>query len=172
MPVTLYRPRRPRASPLWQCLSAHRNTFHEQYGARFEKRDSRLRPKVTRTLDAFEACGDLSRGFARLHCDHCGCDYLIAFSCKQRCFCPSCHQKKVQQFGEFIRHQGAQKVPLRQIVVTLPKRLRKAFQFDHQLLSSLCQAAWLSLRDVISIRLGTRAGQPGVGIAIETSVTI
>jgi len=168
VPVTLYRPRRPRASPLWQCLSAHRNTFHDQYGARFEKREGRLRSEVGRTLDAFEACGDLSRGFARLHCDHCGHDYLIAFSCKQRYFCPSCHQKKVQQFGEFIRHQVAQKVPHRQIVVTLPKRLRKAFQYDRHLFTSFCQAAWLSLRDVIRIRLGTPAGQPGVVIAIQT----
>ena len=168
MPVALYRSRRPRASPLWQCLSAHRKTFHEQYGARFEKREGRIRLEVARTLDAFEACGDLSRGFARLHCDHCGRDYLIAFSCKQRYFCPSCHQKKVQQFGEFIRHQVAQKVPHRQIVVTIPKRLRKAFQFDRQLLTSLCQVAWLSLRDVIRIRLGTPAGQPGVVIAIQT----
>lgn len=168
MPVTLYRPRRPRASPLWQCLSAHRKTFHEQYGARFEKREGRLRPEIAQTLDAFEACGDLSRGFARLHCDHCGRDYLIAFSCLRRYFCPSCHQKKVQQFGEFIRHQVAQKVPHRQIVVTLPKRLRKAFQFDRQLFTSLSQAAWLSLRDVIRIRLGTPAGQPGVVIAIQT----
>ncbi len=168
MPVTLYRPRRPRASPRLQCLSAHRKTFHEQYGARFEKREGRLRPEVARTLDAFEACGDLSRGFARRHCEHCGRDYLIAFSCKQRYFCPSCHQKKVQQFGEFIRHEVAQKVPHRQIVVTIPKRLRKAFQFDRQLFTSLCQAAWLSLRDVIRIRLGTPAGQPGVVIAIQT----
>ena len=138
MPVTLYHPYRPRAVPLWQCLSAHRETFNEQYGARFEKREDRLGLEVAQTLDAFEACGDLSRGFARLHCGH---DYLIAFSCKQRYSCPSCHQKKVQQFGEFIRHQVIQKVPHRQIVVTLPNGLRKAFQFDRKLFTSLCQAA-------------------------------
>ncbi|MGK0240065.1 MAG: hypothetical protein ACI92G_003549 [Candidatus Pelagisphaera sp.] len=59
-------------------------------------------------------------------------------------------------------------MPYRQIVVTIPKRLRKAFQFDRQLLTSLCQTAWLSLRDVIRIRLGTPVGQPGVVIAIQT----
>lgn len=76
MPVSLYRPRRARASPLWQCLSEHREAFVGQYGARFERKDGWLRPEVRQTLDAFEACGDLSRGFARLHCDHCGRDYL------------------------------------------------------------------------------------------------
>jgi hypothetical protein len=124
MPVALYRPRRPRASPLRQCLSEHREEFEQQNGARFLKRDGYLRPEVSQTLDAFKACGDLSRGFARLHCDHCGQDYLIAFSCKQRYFCPSCHQKKVQQFREFVRHEFVRKVPHRQIVVTIPKRTK------------------------------------------------
>jgi hypothetical protein len=146
----------------------HREAFERHYEARFQKRDGFLRPEVSQTLDAFEACGDLSRGFARLHCDHCGHDYLIAFSCKQRYFCPSCHQKKVQQFGEFVRHQVVRKVPHRQIVVTIPKRLRKAFQYNRDLLTDFCQAAWLSLRDVIRTRLGTPNGQPGVIIAIQT----
>ena len=123
---------------------------------------------MAQTLDAFAVCGDLSRGLARLHCDHRGHDYLVAFSCKQRYFCPSCHQKKVQQFGEFVRHEAVQKVPHRQIVLTIPNRRRKAFQFDRQLLSDLCQAAWLSLRDVIRTRLGTPTGPPGVIIAIQT----
>ena len=39
-------------------------------------------------------CGDLERGFARIRCDRCQKDHLLAFSCKGRWFCPSCHQKK------------------------------------------------------------------------------
>ena len=113
-------------------------------------------------------CGDLSKGFARLHCDHCGHDYLVAFSCKERYFCPSCHQKKVQQFGEFIRHEVARVVPHRQLVLTLPKRLRRAFQFDRRLLDGLCLDAWLSIRDCMRLRLGCPDGQPGVVIAIQT----
>lgn len=42
---------------------------------------------------------DLERGFARVRCDHCKHEYLPAFSCKGRWFCPSCQQKKVQLFG-------------------------------------------------------------------------
>ena len=29
-------------------------------------------------------------------------EYLLAFSCKGRWFCPSCHQKKVQLFGALL----------------------------------------------------------------------
>jgi hypothetical protein len=74
----------------------------------------------------------------------------------------------VQQFGEFIRHEVARVVPHRQIVLTLPKRLRRAFQFDRGLLDSLCLDAWLSIRDCMRLRLGCPGGQPGVVIAIHT----
>lgn len=29
-------------------------------------------------------------------------EYLLAFSCKRRHFCPSCHQKRVVEFGEWL----------------------------------------------------------------------
>jgi len=29
-------------------------------------------------------------------------EYLLAFSCKRRHFCPSCHQKRVVEFGEWV----------------------------------------------------------------------
>nr|MBC8362431.1 transposase zinc-binding domain-containing protein [Candidatus Desulfatibia profunda] len=40
-------------------------------------------------------CGILHNGFARVRCEDCGHEYLLAFSCKRRHFCPSCHQKRV-----------------------------------------------------------------------------
>lgn len=51
-------------------------------------------------LERFLACGDLHHGFARLYCDQCGRDYLLAYSCKTRYFCPSCHQQRILAYGE------------------------------------------------------------------------
>jgi len=34
-------------------------------------------------------CGDLHAGFARIRCDACGTERVLAFSCKERKFCPS-----------------------------------------------------------------------------------
>jgi NAD-dependent SIR2 family protein deacetylase len=45
-------------------------------------------------------CGDLHCGFARVRCDQCGHEYLLAFSCNRRHFCPSCHHKRVVAFSE------------------------------------------------------------------------
>ena len=37
-----------------------------------------------------------------MYCDACGHDYLLAFSCKTRYFCPSCDQKRVLLNGEWV----------------------------------------------------------------------
>ena len=81
----VYRPRKPRASPLYQCAVRH---------ARELRAAGRLRRAVEeKTFGRFLACGDPHHGFARIRCDACGHDYLLAYSCKTRYFCPSCHLK-------------------------------------------------------------------------------
>ena len=46
-------------------------------------------------IERFIACGDPREGFARIYCDACRHEFLLAYSCKTRTFCPSCHQKRV-----------------------------------------------------------------------------
>jgi Transposase zinc-binding domain len=70
-----------------------------------------LKPAVEDVVNKYLDCGDLSKGFARLHCAKCNKDYLLAFSCKGRWFCPSCHEKKVLLFGEFIKESVAYRLP-------------------------------------------------------------
>ncbi len=76
-----------RASPLWQCAQHHGKELRE--AGRFQC------AVEERTIERFLQCGDPHHGFARIYCDACGHDYLLAFSCKTRYFCPSCHQKRV-----------------------------------------------------------------------------
>ncbi len=83
----IYRPRRPRATALWQCVNRHLSEL---------RASGRLRRAVEENvLERFLECGDLHCGFARIRCGGCGHDLLLAFSCKTRYFCPSCHQKRV-----------------------------------------------------------------------------
>jgi hypothetical protein len=42
---------------------------------------------VERELRGVLGCGVLARGFVRVHCNACGLDRLVAFSCKGRGFC-------------------------------------------------------------------------------------
>ncbi len=41
---------------------------------------------VERELRAYLECGVLAHGFLRVHCDGCGHDRLVAFSCKAEAF--------------------------------------------------------------------------------------
>lgn len=44
-------------------------------------------------------CGVLAKGFARAHCDECGHDFLIAFSCKGRGVYPSCNTRRMAEIA-------------------------------------------------------------------------
>ncbi len=50
----------------------------------------------------FLDCGDLRAGFARLKCLDYGGEFLLEFSCKCRHFCPSYHQKRANEFGDWF----------------------------------------------------------------------
>jgi hypothetical protein len=55
-----YRPRQPRASPVWQILHDH------------AAKVPGLSPEAAAAIAAFLDCGDLHAGFTRLHCPDCG----------------------------------------------------------------------------------------------------
>ncbi len=80
-----------------------------------------------RVIERFIECGDPHHGFARIYCDACGHDYLLAYSCKTGYFCPSCHQKRVLLYGDWVEANVLAPVPHRQYVFTVPKLLRPAF---------------------------------------------
>ena len=69
-----------------------------------------FRDVIPEVVGKFLECGDLEKGFARVRCPECR---LVAFSCKARWFCPSCHQKKVLFFGEFLAGDVLAPVPHR-----------------------------------------------------------
>ena len=89
----VYRPRRPKESPLWQCLCAQFDTFLDVYEERYQPRYGFLRPIIPEVVDKFLSCADLKQGFARIRCENCKHEFILPYSCRQRYFCPSCHQK-------------------------------------------------------------------------------
>ena len=50
-------------------------------------------------------CGNPMCGFARIRCPDCGEERLLMFSCKTRGFCPSCHAKRREEWGEWMREE-------------------------------------------------------------------
>ena len=64
----------------------------------------------------------------------------MAYSCKRRCFCPSCHQKRALLFAEHVEEDVLGEVPIRRYFVTIPKMLRLCFKYGRKLLGELCRA--------------------------------
>jgi hypothetical protein len=72
---------------------------------RFERSYGFWRGLVDELVLAFQACGDFEGGFARVYCDQCHSDYLVAYSCSRRVLCPSCAAKRAAIFGALLREE-------------------------------------------------------------------
>ena len=126
----VYRPRKPRATALYQCAARHAPEL--KASGRFERH---IEENV---VARFLACGDPQHGFARIRCAQCRYACILAFSCKARYFCPSCHQKRVLAYGEWVEVNVLAPVPHRQYVFTIPRFLRPMFARRRALLGKLC----------------------------------
>ena len=69
----VYRPRKPRATPLYQCAVRHAPEL--KAGGSFGRRVE------ANVIERFLTCGDPQHGFARLYCDQCRHGCILAFSC-------------------------------------------------------------------------------------------
>ena len=92
-PGTLYRPRRPTRTALYQAVQHHLETFVAR-AAESDPMGYGLPDWVERDFRGYLECGILAHGFARARCEGCGHERLIPFSCKSRGICPSCNARR------------------------------------------------------------------------------
>ncbi|MGB6381267.1 MAG: hypothetical protein WBG51_08845 [Syntrophobacteria bacterium] len=76
-------------------------------------------------------------------------------------FCPSCHQKRLVEFGEWLCKEVTKAVPHRHFVFTITKILRRYFIYDRKLLSDLSRCAWETLKVYLKTCVPVRDGVPG-----------
>ena len=140
MPDTsaVYKRRNPQDSQYYQFIEDNFEEFERIYDDRFPKKYGFLRPYLKQVIYRYLDCGILHNGFARVKCGDCGHEYLLAFSCKRRHFFPSCHQKRVVEFGEWLCLEVLKTVPHRHFVFSIPNPaaagLRRYFLYDRKLL--------------------------------------
>lgn len=168
IPPALYRPRDPRDSDLWRLMDEHFDSFRQVYDECYQAKYGFWRPVVERSVTAFLKCGDLEEGFARVRCPDCKHEMFVAFSCKQRCTCPSCHQKRTLLTAMHVTEEVCCAVAHRQVVLTIPKRLRLHMRFDRKLLGKLSGCAWTCLKAEAVRLLGRHDVVPGMIAAIQT----
>jgi hypothetical protein len=168
LPASVYRPRHPQDSDYYRCVEDCFETFMQVYDDLYSRQYGFWRPYIEKVIYRYLDCGGLHNGFARVKCKDCGHEYLLAFSCKRRHFCPSCHQKRVVEFGERLCMDVLKKVPHRHFVFSIPKILRKYFLYDRKLLADLSRCAWDTLKVFFKDTVHEKETIPGAVIAVQT----
>ena len=72
-----------------------------------------VRQAFRKTLE----CGIFAHGFARAWCADGGHDYFVAFSCKGRSVCPSCHTRRRVEMAAPLTDHVFPRLPVRQWVM-------------------------------------------------------
>lgn len=143
----------------------------EDFLARSSSREQPAPRFVEQELRAFLRCGALAHGFLRLHCDECGHDRLVAFSCKRRGFCPSCGGRRMADTAAHLVDHVLPEAPVRQWVLTLPYALRYRCAYDARLTSDVLRyfirALFAELRRRARRQWGVRAEQCGAVTFIQ-----
>jgi hypothetical protein len=164
-----YRPRQPRASPLFRLFEARFDELKLSWEQRFAPRYGPWRGFLDTAVARYLACGDPREGFARLFCDSCKHTFLVAFSCRERGLCPSCAAKRGAELAAFLEHEVLAPVDHVQWVWTIPKMLRPYFLHHRDLMAELCRAAYETVAELMaaSVSRPTRI-RPGFIAAIQS----
>ena len=106
----VYRPRRPQESPFYRLVERFYPEFKRVYPERYQERYGFWRPIIDTVVEKFLECGDLTHGFARVRCPKCRHELFAAFSCRGRCFCPSCHEKRALEKAGWVAEHVCERV--------------------------------------------------------------
>ncbi len=87
---------------------------------------------------------------------------------KCRLFCPSCQQKRVLLFAEWLDTHILHEVSHNQYVFTIPKLLRPIFKYHPKDLGLLCKSAWQAIKGMFQEVAADPAALPGVVISMQS----
>lgn len=167
-PSSVYHPRQPQQAPLWQLLNEDFHDFELNYDERCVRKYGYPRQVVSDVVTGFLDCGGLRKVFARIRCHDCHHEQLLAFCCRGRWFCPSCHAKKVVQFGIQLSAAILSPVPHLQYVFSTPRIIRQHFKYNRKLLGKFCHYANHCLKHYLRTALNLPKGEVGAVMAIQT----
>ena len=129
-----YRRREPERTLLHATVRAHWKTFLAEMEERGEA-GANLPRFVAGEFERYLGCGILANGFARVLCQACGDELLVAFSCKGRGFCPSCTSRRMHDTAAHLVNRVIPQVPVRQWVLSLPRWARFLLARDPMLIT-------------------------------------
>jgi hypothetical protein len=141
--VKSYSRRRPEHTPIHRAVSQALLQFQDQV----HDSGQALPHFINDTFRRYLSCGDLRYGFARLYCQNCKHNRLVAFSCKKRGVCPSCAGRNMSQRALRHRDQVLPHTRIRQWVLTFPKPLHLYLAYSPDALTDATEIFIDTLRD-------------------------
>ncbi len=123
----LYRARRPERTLLHRLVRERLETYLSLARQGHEEIDP-VPDYVEGAFRKYLECGIPSYSFARARCNACGYDFFVAFSCRIRGICPSCNTRRMVETAAHLTDHVLPKVPHRQWVLSVPKRVRYLFR--------------------------------------------
>jgi len=94
---------------LYRVLFHYFDEFVAEYENRFEREYGYFRPVIQEVVEKYLDCGNPKCGFVRIRCGDCGSEFLL----------------RIEEWGEWMREELILDTPHRQVVLTIPKMLRK-----------------------------------------------
>ena len=91
-----------------------------------------------RSSAAISSAASSASHFGRAICTGCGQGFVVAFSCKGRGVCPSCNARHMTQTAAHLADHVIPPVPVRQWVISVPKRRRSRWRRRHPLSGAGC----------------------------------
>lgn len=147
--ASAYLQHKPEKTLLYQTVQNHLLTFL----AECECSGYEVPFFVRKEFEAFLRCGILAHGFARVYCQECRFDRLVAFSCKRRGFCPSCMARRMSETAVHLVDSVIPSIPTRQWVLSVPTPLRYLMAYD----SEACQFVLRAFTSSVSSFLALKA---------------
>jgi hypothetical protein len=105
---------------------------------------------VEKDFRTYLQCGILAHGFARARCEDCGHERIIPFSCKGRGICPSCNTRRMAELAAHLTDHVLPHLPVRQWVLSLPKRLRPFLHRNPDVQSAVLRIFLRTIRTTLS----------------------
>ena len=172
-----YTPRYPERTLLYQTVAEHYETWLDLASAgQFDGQGDHHspRPFVRKAFAKYLECGIFAHGFARARCGDCGHDFLVAFSCKGRGVCPSCNTRRMARVKFRAAHLTDHvfpRLPVRQWVLSVPKRLRYFMQRDGAVLGMVLR---IFLRVIAQTLQSNSPGarRPGAPVALLRTASV
>ena len=118
------------------------------------QQDTDLPMYVRSEFEEYLKCGRLEHGFLRVRCEDCHNEFLVAFSCKRRGFCPSCGARRMAESAALLVDDILPYEPIRQWVLSFPFQLRFLFASYPQIMGKVLGIVYRTLATHITKKVG------------------